>query len=105
MLPAALPAAHTQAWPLLATLYYYTIAYPTMAIYLNAPVALGGWGGKTPVEICSSLTHIDATFWFAHFDACQELIERKTGAFVTWTSALFYLFFVGRLLVRALQFP
>lgn len=54
----------------------------TRYVYVHGPSWLGLWEGQQQVDICSSLTQVDAKQWQRIPDACNELVDRKVHASV-----------------------
>ena len=49
-------------------------------VFVNGPSWLGSYEGLSEMDICSSLTKVDAVHWQAMHEACQSLIDRKVRA-------------------------
>ena len=44
---------------------------------MNGPSWLGSYEGQSALDICSSITKVDAEQWSYMKQACNDLIERK----------------------------
>jgi hypothetical protein len=87
MVEFAEATARFAAWLARAAVYE-----PLKTLYMNGP-AIGGygfWESLPPEEICATLTRVEASFWHKTLPSvamCEQLIERKTDAFVIGTIA------------------
>ena len=69
-------------------LMFVLLLQPLRLLYLYGPSinGVGFWEGLPIADICSRLTHVDATFWLQQPDnltQCTELIDRKIYAMFT----------------------
>jgi len=61
-------------------------------VYIKAPVLIGnigGWENREPLEICSAMTTVTASFWDANKQECTDLIVRRFDSYYTlWIATL-----------------
>ena len=46
-------------------------------IHFDAPSYLGGWGGRSDIDICSHLTNLKSSFWHIKQEDCEDIIEEN----------------------------
>ena len=46
-------------------------------LHFEAPSYLGGWDGKSKVDICSHLTNLRSSFWLMKSEDCEIIIEEN----------------------------
>ena len=63
---------------------HYAVELPLLALYLNGPQlnGFGFWEGLSLAEICARLTGVESRMWDSNMDMCQDLVQRKFGAFL-----------------------
>jgi len=68
--------------------FAYLLWIPLMIVYMDGPSlwGYGFWLGRSNADICSALTHVDASFWSPGHGAndlkCLQTIFHKVEAFI-----------------------
>ena len=65
-------------------MYAALVWQPLKRLYLLGPsvLGLGFWEGQSTEDICAQLSTAPSSFWVAHLDECQALIDRHLRSFV-----------------------
>jgi hypothetical protein len=76
----------------IARIYNSVIIQPLQRLYLFGPefMQFGFWSGKTPSEICQSVTTYSESFWLANADQCEDIIEKKFLSFRVTVEVIVY---------------
>lgn len=98
-LPNVNPAFSFLQWmfTILSYIGWLIVQYPVELLYLNGP-SFNGYGfyeGKSAEIICFELTQVPSTHWNENPVECQDLIQRKTYAFLIFIYFALYVIFLS----------
>ena len=65
-------------------------------LHFDAPHYLGGWNGKSYIDICSHLTNLKSSYWSQKNDDCNGVVEEHFNKSyrVCVTSGILLVFFI-----------
>lgn len=76
---------------------YNALVYePIYRLYRYGPAikGVGFMRGAPIVEICSSLTNVEAKFWLQHQEECEALISREVNSYIVLIETAMYFAFL-----------
>ena len=78
----------------MSVLYRLLIIRPLRRVYEHGPElkGFGFWGGKSPAQICATVTAHSELFWIQHHAECETIIDQKFYSLQVTIEACVYFF-------------
>lgn len=80
----------------LHSLYNASVQHPLRRLYRTGPNlrGIGFWRNASDVDICATLTNVDAQFWRTHRERCAQVIEEDFQSYLVVLETLLYFFII-----------